>query len=445
RQADPPEARAFREDRGAAARRRIYPRRRQRAGDPVRARHPHLRDGDAQHARSQRRALYEAAHPPAGRRRSLARHRHSRSRRPNGAGGRGLRRGWPAHRGPREPAGGALRRRPVALPGPVRRADADLVRGARRDRAGAGMSRVRAFTRTLPRAAGAFDLYRSLCAGRADTLLIEKADGPALLMERAALRLECRGLRVSATALSANGRAALEAIAARLGARVAARAEGRLDLQFPPVTGDDAGQRLRAPAPLDAVRALLALDNRSPEEPLALFLPFVIAFDYAANLEGLPAGGADPTGFPDYVAWLAESLIVVEPRAALRIVCAAFGDDETAAFAAQERLSALVARAAAAPPAPPGAIHPQPGPVAVDLDDEEYGALVERMRGHLAAGEVYQIVPSRTFSAPCPDPLAAFAALRGREPSPYRYHVAGGDFVLLGASPETSVRVFREN
>lgn len=307
------------------------------------------------------------------------------------------------------------------------------------------MSRVRAFTRTLPRAAGAFDLYRSLCAGRADTLLIEKADGPALLMERAALRLECRGLRVSATALSANGRAALEAIAARLGARVAARAEGRLDLQFPPVTGDDAGQRLRAPAPLDAVRALLALDNRSPEEPLALFLPFVIAFDYAANLEGLPAGGADPTGFPDYVAWLAESLIVVEPRAAPRIVCAAFGDDETAAFAAQERLSALVARAAAAPPAPPGAIRPQPGPVAVDLDDEEYGALVERMRGHIAAGEVYQIVPSRTFSAPCPDPLAAFAALRGREPSPYRYHVAGGDFVLLGASPETSVRVFRED
>jgi len=307
------------------------------------------------------------------------------------------------------------------------------------------MSRVRAFTRTLPRAAGAFDLYRALCAGRADTLLIEKSDGPALLMERAALRLECRGLRVTATALSANGRAALVALGRRLAAHVVSATDDALVLHFPPIEGDEAEARLRAPAPLDAVRALLAIENLSLEEPLALFVPFVLAFDYAANLEGLPQCLDDPTGFPDYVAWLAESLIVIEPQAAPRIVCAAFGDDETAAFAAQERLAALIERAASARSASPPAVRPQPGPVAVDLDDLEYGALVERMRGHIAAGEVYQIVPSRTFSAPCPDPLAAYAVLRAREASPYRYYVAGGDIVLLGASPETSVRVFRED
>jgi anthranilate synthase component 1 len=302
---------------------------------------------------------------------------------------------------------------------------------------------VRAFTRGLAAPADPSRLYAALADGRPDTLLIEKAGGPALLMERAALRLECRGNRVAVTALSANGAAALAGLAERLRDRVVAVADDRLDLEFPPVAGDDAERRLRAPTPLDTVRALLAFDNRSPEEPYGLFVPFVLAFDYAANLEGLPASAEDPTGFPDYVAWLAESLIVFAPNAAPRIVCAAFGAGETAAFAAQERLSSLVVRAAAAgtPPAP---VRRSPAPVAVDLDDGGYGALVETMRGHIAAGEVYQIVPSRTFSAPCPDPLAAYAALRAREPSPYLYYVAGGDFALLGASPETSVRVFCE-
>ena len=305
------------------------------------------------------------------------------------------------------------------------------------------MSQVRAFTRALGRAVDPLALYRALCAGRADTLLIEKADGPALLMERAALRLECRGNEVVASALSANGAAALAALADRLADRVADRDAERVRFAFPPIAGDDAEERLRASTPLDAVRALIGFDNRSPQEPCALFVPFVLAFDYAANLEGLPASGEDPTGFPDYVAWLAESLVVFDPGAAPRIVCAAFGEDEKAAFAAQERLSSIIARAAAdtAPPAP---IRPGAAPISVDLDDAAYCALVETMRGHVAAGDVYQIVPSRTFSARCADPLAAYAALRAREPSPYRYHVDGGDFVLIGASPETSVRVFRE-
>ena len=117
------------------------------------------------------------------------------------------------------------------------------------------MSQVRAFTRAIGRAVDPLALYRALCAGRADTLLIEKADGPALLMERAALRLECRGNEVVASALSANGEAALAALADRLADRVADRDAERVRFAFPPIAGDDAEERLRASTPLDAVRA----------------------------------------------------------------------------------------------------------------------------------------------------------------------------------------------
>ena len=53
--------------RRAAHGRRLHPQGGQRGGDPLRARHPHVRDGDALHARPRRGAVAQAAHAPAGR------------------------------------------------------------------------------------------------------------------------------------------------------------------------------------------------------------------------------------------------------------------------------------------------------------------------------------------------------------------------------------------
>jgi anthranilate synthase component 1 len=77
----------------------------------------------------------------------------------------------------------------------------------------------------------------------------------------------------------------------------------------------------------------------------------------------------------------------------------------------------------------------------VDLSDDAYASLVTELKGHIIAGDVFQIVPSRTFSLPCPDPFAAYARLRAANPSPYMFLVRAADFTLLGASPETAVRV----
>nr|WP_245198068.1 chorismate-binding protein [Sphingomonas kaistensis] len=76
-----------------------------------------------------------------------------------------------------------------------------------------------------------------------------------------------------------------------------------------------------------------------------------------------------------------------------------------------------------------------------DLSDPDFIALVARLKQEIAAGEVYQIVPSRTFTGPCPDPLAAYARLRLAEPASYRFFLADSGWTLLGASPETSVRL----
>jgi len=309
-----------------------------------------------------------------------------------------------------------------------------------------------ALTRRLAVRQDPLALYAALSdrGRRRDTALFETAAGATLILDRAAVRLECRGLRVALTALSEGGRTVLKGVARTLSHRVETDEGDRLALAFPAPEGDDAEVRLLAATPFDAIRTLVAgLRSETPQEPFTLACLGVVAFDHVDFLETLPAPAEDPIGFPDYVFWLAESLVVIEPERTARIVCCGFSDGEDPArrghFGAAERLARLAARCEARPPAVEAA---QAGTAAggaeTDLDDEAYGAVVRRMKEHILAGDVYQVVPSRTFRAPCADPLAAFAALRRLDPSPYLFFVAAPEHVLFGASPETSVRVGRE-
>lgn len=295
-------------------------------------------------------------------------------------------------------------------------------------------------------------LYAALAdhGKRSDTLLLERSVGPSLLMDQAAVRIECHGQRALLTALSDNGRNVLDAVAKRLAERVAERTPDTLTLDFPEPHGVDARERLLAASPFDVVRAITGLASASPEEPFTLACLGVVAFDHVDMFESLPANAEDPLGFPNFLFWLAESLIVFDPGARPRAVCTAFGAEDPEAaqkayFSAAQRLGALVARcdeaknARVATPAPAASVEP---PTDVDLDDAAYGAVVARLKEHIARGDIYQVVPSRTFRAPCPDPLRSFAAARALDPSPYQFFVAGPRHILFGASPETSVRVF---
>ncbi|MFU1923103.1 chorismate-binding protein, partial [Klebsiella pneumoniae] len=64
----------------------------------------------------------------------------------------------------------------------------------------------------------------------------------------------------------------------------------------------------------------------------------------------------------------------------------------------------------------------------VDLDDASFARQVERLQAHVRAGDVFQIVPSRSFSMPCADPWRAYRQLCLRNPSPYRFFLDAGDF-----------------
>lgn len=303
-----------------------------------------------------------------------------------------------------------------------------------------------ALQRRLPVSPDRLDLYSALSDGgsRPDTFLLERTVGPSLLMDQAAVRAECRGSEVTVEALSPGGREALKHVRRRLADRIVDDAADTLRLLFPRIAGDDAEARLLAPTPLDLLRTLAALPSASPEEPFTVTLFGVSAFDQVDLFEDLPENREDPLGYPDYVYWLAESLVLFEPGASPRLICTAFGGSQTAYHDASERLQRLYRRCASPPclPEPPAPAKAETADV--DLDEEAYCSVVAHIREHIAAGDIYQAVPSRTFRAPCPDPLAAFSALRKLDPSPYQFFVSAPGHHLFGASPETSVRVFAE-
>lgn len=74
--------------------------------------------------------------------------------------------------------------------------------------------------------------------------------------------------------------------------------------------------------------------------------------------------------------------------------------------------------------------------------DEEYMALVEKTKGHIFRGDVFQIVPSRAFSRPfLGDEFNVYRSLRSVNPSPYLFYFDYGDFKLFGSSPEAQLTI----
>ena len=290
------------------------------------------------------------------------------------------------------------------------------------------------------------------------TLLLESADATtgagerSLLVVRSALRIRCLGREVVVDALTANGRALLPWLETRLADRAAiSRTGDRLSAHFAPDQGVvlDEAARSRAASPLDVLRLLttgVTLASRPAD--VNHLVAGIFGYDLVDLFEPLPPPAEGAVTFPRYDFWLPEMVLVVDHLRNATTVLALVAGGPGAATRYHDAVAAIAAGAAAAgaetgaetrrPPAP---VPPGDPVVAVDLDDAEYAALVVRLKQHIHAGDVFQIVPSRTFSLPCPRPLEAYGRLRRSNPSPYMFYVAAPDYTLFGASPETSVKV----
>lgn len=323
---------------------------------------------------------------------------------------------------------------------------------------GAAPGTIMPLTRRLVAAPDPLALYAALAdrGETAHTFLLESADRASqdgersLIGVRMALHVEAGLDRVRVRALSANGHAALPWLAGATGGRLE-QDEVTLALDRNPVGCADEGRRFRQPSPLDLLRVL-------QQGPRLLARPAewchvlcgTLGYDLVDFFEALPPGRPDPLEQPVVECWVPDQLLVIDHRRRqTTVVTTAWGGEGYTAryHDAARALERLVGVVALAPdPAPTGSADPAPEPIEPpddesDLDDEDFVRLVAGLQAHLHAGEAYQIVPSRTFRLPCSDPFGAYRELRRRSPSPYLFYLRGERRTLLGASPETCLRV----
>ncbi len=317
----------------------------------------------------------------------------------------------------------------------------------------------------------ALALFRRLTENgqRRHTALLESAEPGSrktqrsLLVTSAALSIACRGPEIVVEALNENGRAVLPLLIAHLTHFEPIADNDRLTLRAPPTRRDGTDhERLMQPSVLCVLRAVIEkLAATAGAPPDAVFLIGVFGYELAAQFEAMPepAAAVHASDFPDYVFVLADELVSIDHLAGrARVLAMRFGDAvddkrRVTESAVQRIVSTAQEVHAAAPDAhrdrPPGSIEA----VTCDRDDAAFGADVVTLKRHIFAGDVFQIVPSRTFAMPCRDPMDAYAALHALNPSPYLFYFNGAspafadsgadaaEFVLFGASPESAIKV----
>ena len=171
-----------------------------------------------------------------------------------------------------------------------------------------------------------------------------------------------------------------------------------------------------------------------------------LAYEAAGLLDGHPFPDGDPLAPPIGLLVIDRAAVFDHWRQRLLLVAHVPPGGYDGGVAALEELSARLSTPAAPPPEPLGLA----GGGAAYLDvtgepnmpDERYREIVRVMKEHIAAGDIYQGVPSRRVSFPAGlGGYPIYRRLRVSNPAPYMFFVRTQGLELAGSSPEPLVRV----
>jgi anthranilate synthase len=253
------------------------------------------------------------------------------------------------------------------------------------------------------------------------------------------LEIVGRGRTLTLSALNRRGEVLLALLAPVLtdpGLTMTRKERRRIEIAVAPAGSRFAEEeRSRQPSAFTVLRRIAAAFAGIEDRFLGLYGAF--GYDLIFQFEDLPRRLARPAGAVDLHLYLPDRLYVLDRRletAHRYDYDFARGALGTAGLPRKPSRHAASSRAVGAR-----------AEIAADVSAAGYAAAVETVRGHLARGDAFEVVLSRTFSAPCAAPPSRlFAALRRVSPSPYEFLIRlGADETLLGASPEMFVRVDR--
>lgn len=293
-------------------------------------------------------------------------------------------------------------------------------------------------------------VFATLCRDKTATLLLESAEIQSknsltsLLFLQSSLKIICNAQKVTFIALNENGLCLLPYITKALQnkATVEQINNNQLTALFQPLANHlDEDSKLQSATVFDGLRVINQLfqDATSP-----VYLGGLFAYDLVANF--IPMENIqlidDGIHCPDFCFYLPEQLLRIDHQtqsAVLQTFC--FNQDQLSAL--QTEAQQIKQQLTAINPNLP--IVPASSEVKINIEDEPFKQIIEQLKQHIYVGDVFQIVPSRRFSLACPNPLATYRQLKVNNPSPYMFYMQDDDFILFGASPESSLKYTQAN
>jgi anthranilate synthase len=244
-----------------------------------------------------------------------------------------------------------------------------------------------------------------------------------------------RGRRIAVRALNARGQVLLPVLGAallRVGEHVPSADVGEVGVLIPEPAGRQAEEeRSRRPTVFSALREVIAA--MAGDDPhLGLYGAF--GYDLAFQFEPVNLRHSRPSDQRDLVLHLPDELYVLDRK---REVATRYRYE----FSVNGLSTQGLARESA-PSHTGGGPHPPPAAALAGPEPGAYARIVEQARERFARGDLFEVVPSHAFHAPCASPAAFYERLRQRNPAPYEFFLNLGEGeCLVGASPEMYVRV----
>jgi anthranilate synthase component 1 len=181
------------------------------------------------------------------------------------------------------------------------------------------------------------------------------------------------------------------------------------------------------------------------------FIPYsglfgCISYDFIDQFEDLPENKADASNDPDYALYFLDNLFMIDHKENRTFFIAnalIMGEDDVYHECRQkiEKYKNFIDNDDAGIKKSNNQKRKQQK-TETDTSKQEFAGIVKKIKGHITAGDVYQAVISRTVSLNFNKaPLDVYKKLRELNPSPYMFFINSGDGILLGTSPEMSLRV----
>jgi len=281
----------------------------------------------------------------------------------------------------------------------------------------------------------------------------------SILMNRAALRIECHKQQVTITSLTSNGENALLYLSKLFDLKITQTSDKQsyivVEYQSPfeELTNQEIDEetRLKQITPIDCLRKINHSFNSQNNHPFAVYLCGVFSFDFIASFEDLPEVPNGNNDCPDYVFYLAEELIVFDHQTRQANIYSNIFSGENSEnnyYEQSRRIEDISSRMSDIERSESrlkqiskiNGFEPT-----CDISDEAYIKIVNSLKKQIVAGNIFQVVPSRTFTMPCLDTLLSYQYLKDTNPSPYMFYMQDENFSLFGASPESALKYTNSN